>query len=317
MDEEEGVSVILVTGFLESGKTTFLRDAVTQEYFQIEDRTLLINCESGEEEYDPAMLAKYRTDYTEIDSEENFTPETLAELDRRFKPGRVLIEYNPLWGMQRFEEMKLPEDWEIIQQIGLVDSTTYVVYRTNMKSLFTEMAKYCELFIFNRASKDMPLADFRRGIKAANPSCDVVFEDKDGEQIDIFEDRPPYDVTAPVIDIDDADFGIFYIDLGDHRERYDGKTVRFHAQIGKSKRRRGRTRMVGRRAMTCCAADIQFLALPCRDGNIWDFGDGDWVNVTAKVRWVFSKVFKEEEPEFIVQAAEKAEAPAEELVVFS
>ena len=190
MDEEEGVSVILVTGFLESGKTTFLRDAVTQEYFQIEDRTLLINCESGEEEYDPAMLAKYRTDYTEIDSEENFTPETLAELDRRFKPGRVLIEYNPLWGMQRFEEMKLPEGWEIIQQIGLVDSTTYVVYRTNMKSLFTEMAKYCELFIFNRASKEMPLADFRRGIKAANPSCDVVFEDKDGEQIDIFEDRP-------------------------------------------------------------------------------------------------------------------------------
>ena len=156
MDEEEGVSVILVTGFLESGKTTFLRDAVTQEYFQIEDRTLLINCESGEEEYDPAMLAKYRTDYTEIDSEENFTPETLAELDRRFKPGRVLIEYNPLWGMQRFEEMKLPEGWEIIQQIGLVDSTTYVVYRTNMKSLFTEMAKYCELFIFNRASKEMP-----------------------------------------------------------------------------------------------------------------------------------------------------------------
>lgn len=317
ISDDDGASVIIVSGFLESGKTTFLMDTVQQEYFQIDETTLLINCEFGEVEYDEDELAVFNTKYAEIDGEENFTTEKLEELDKKFRPGRVLIEYNPLWGMQKLEEMKLPWGWEIIQQIVIVDASTYTVYRTNMKSIFTEMAKRAEIFIFNRADTSMPLADFRRGIKAANPSCDVIFEDKNGDRIDIFADNPPYDVNADVIDIDDADYGIFYVDLGDHRERYEGKTVRFKGQVGKTRRLHGKTRPIGRRAMTCCANDIQFLTVPCRDGRVWDPSEGDWVNVTADVRWVYSKLYKEEEPEFIVKTIEKAEPPAEELVVFS
>ena len=59
MNENEiDVPVYLITGFLESGKTTFINFTVQQEYFQIEEPTLLIACEEGEEEYDGKLLLK-------------------------------------------------------------------------------------------------------------------------------------------------------------------------------------------------------------------------------------------------------------------
>ena len=50
--EEIKVPIYLITGFLESGKTSFLSFTLQQDYFQVEGKTLLILCEEGEEEYD-------------------------------------------------------------------------------------------------------------------------------------------------------------------------------------------------------------------------------------------------------------------------
>ena len=60
MDEFK-VPIYLMTGFLESGKTSFLNFTLAQEYFQIDEPTLLILCEEGEEEYDKKV-----TDYVII-----------------------------------------------------------------------------------------------------------------------------------------------------------------------------------------------------------------------------------------------------------
>ena len=46
------VPVYLVNGFLESGKTLFIDDALKSEDFADGDKTLLIACEEGMEEYD-------------------------------------------------------------------------------------------------------------------------------------------------------------------------------------------------------------------------------------------------------------------------
>lgn len=50
--------VYIINGFLESGKTEFITFTLGQPYFQIKGRTLLILCEEGENEYDPALLKK-------------------------------------------------------------------------------------------------------------------------------------------------------------------------------------------------------------------------------------------------------------------
>ena len=52
---EPDVMVYLMTGFLDSGKTGFLKFTLKQDYFQIDGKTLLILCEDGEDEYDTAL----------------------------------------------------------------------------------------------------------------------------------------------------------------------------------------------------------------------------------------------------------------------
>ena len=159
MDEDEmRVPVFLITGFLESGKTTFLNGTLRQDYFQMDDTTLLINCEEGECEYDVKDLKKYRTKLVQVEDQEQFTSEYLRELDHKYHPARVLLEYNPLWGVGAFEEMELPEGWGILQEIVTVDTGTFQVYMNNMKSFFVEMSQSADMVLFNRCTKELPLA---------------------------------------------------------------------------------------------------------------------------------------------------------------
>ena len=46
------VPVYLFTGFLDSGKTTFIQEVMEEEEFNEGERTLLLLCEEGEVEYD-------------------------------------------------------------------------------------------------------------------------------------------------------------------------------------------------------------------------------------------------------------------------
>ena len=97
MDENEiEVPIYLITGFLESGKTSFLNFTIAQDYFQIDGPTLLINTEEGEEEYDEKELLKYNTVIETIDEQEQFSYETLRAFQRKYSPERVIIEFNPL-----------------------------------------------------------------------------------------------------------------------------------------------------------------------------------------------------------------------------
>ena len=74
--------VYIINGFLESGKTEFITYTLDQSYFQIKGKTLLILCEEGENEYDPALLKRSNTVMELIENEEDFTPENLLNLER-------------------------------------------------------------------------------------------------------------------------------------------------------------------------------------------------------------------------------------------
>ena len=50
--------VYVINGFLESGKTEFIRYTLAQPYFRIKGKTLLIVCEEGEIEFEEKLLKK-------------------------------------------------------------------------------------------------------------------------------------------------------------------------------------------------------------------------------------------------------------------
>ena len=221
------VPIYLIAGFLESGKTSFLNFTLQQDYFYIDGKTLLILCEEGEEEYDPEALKMCNTEVEIIEKEEDLTPERLAAMEIIHQPERVIVEYNGMWLVSRFERMQKPPGWGIEQQIVCVDAGTFQMYMANMKSIFMDMVRNADMVVFNRCKESDPLPAYRRGIKVTNQRAEIIFEDEEGELDDIFQDEMPFDINAPVIDILPEDYGIWFVDALDHPDSYVGKTVRF------------------------------------------------------------------------------------------
>ena len=315
--DEIEIPIYLITGFLESGKTTFINFTVAQDYFQIDEPTLLITTEEGEVEYDEKELLKYNTVLEVVESQEQFTPEYLKKLTRRYNPERVILEYNPLWSVKKLEEMEMPRGWGIVQEIVTVDASCFQIYMQNMKSIFMEMSLHADMVMFNRCRPQDPLASFRRSIKVVNPACDVLFEDEEGEISNIFEDSMPYDLDADIIDIEDADYGIFYVDMEDHPERYRGKTVRFKGRVLKSENANAKFFVPGRMAMTCCADDTTFIGYICEFPKAKSLLMGQWVEVTAVVDWKYMEQYEGEGPVLIAKDIKSVQRPEVDLVYFN
>ena len=313
---EPNVMVYLMTGFLDSGKTQFLKFTLQQDYFQIDGKTLLILCEEGEEEYSPMEMLKYGVVIEKVEEREDLTEEFLEDLNRKHEPERVVIEYNGMWKVSDFEAMKLPDGWAIEQKLTTVDASTFQIYLTNLKPLFVEMVRGAELVLFNRCEDLKPLPGYRRSVKVVSPQAEVIFEDGQGEIENIFEDDVPYDLKAPVIKIAREDYGIWYVDMMENPDRYRGKTVEFTAKVLKPRAFPSKVFLPGRMAMTCCADDTTFLGYVCRSAYAPKLKAGQWVDIRAKVRYANVSVYQGEGPVLEAENIEPAD-PIEELVYFN
>ena len=257
------IPVYMINGFLESGKTEFISYTLAQPYFQSMGRTLLILCEEGENEYDEKLLKKTRTVLELIEDEDDFTVEALKYLEKKNNPDRVIIEFNGMWNPKNIE---LPPDWKLEQQITTINASTFPVYYTNMRSLVAEHVRNSEMIIFNRCDGINDLANYKRNIKAVNTGAEIIFEDKDGEiNVSLAEDLP-FDLDADVIELDDIGYAVWYIDIMDNMERYDGKVIEYVGNVIKPPGMPPDCFVPGRMAMTCCADDMAFLGFICK----WD-----------------------------------------------
>jgi len=318
MEEDDvRVPVYLVNGFLEGGKTSFLRFTVAQEYFDIDEPTLLILCEEGEEEYDLRELADHDTRLEIVEDQEHFNEGFLQKLEEIYQPGRVLIEYNGMWQTGRLHQMELPEGWEIVQQITTIDASTCQVYMNNMKSLFMDMVRDSELVIFNRCTPELPLASFRRNIKAVNQRSEIIFEDETGELDNIFEEEMPFNLDAPVVDIPLEDYGIWYLDALEHTDRYLGKTLRFRAQVMKDRRIGHGIFVPGRMAMACCEEDTSFIGFICKSDQAETLRNGQWITLTAKLAEEYARAYRAKGPVLYAESIEEADPIPDDMVFFN
>ena len=306
--------VYVINGFLESGKTEFICYTLAQPYFQIKGRTLLIVCEEGEVEYDEKLLARSRTDMVVIDEEEDFNTSHLIELEKKYRPERIIIEYNGMWN---FKNMKLPWHWTVEQQITTVDASTFPMYFTNMKSLLAEMIPKSEMIIFNRCDGVEDLSVYKRNVKAINQQADIIFEDSQGEVNQIFEDDLPYNLNDPIIELDNQGYGIWYLDSLDNLDRYIGKTIQFTAMVLKPKEFPKGFFIPGRMAMTCCAEDMAFLGFACEYDKADTLTEKQWVKVTAKVAKEYFADYEGEGPVLKAISVEQTKAPKEPVISFT
>lgn len=313
--KQASIPLYLITGFLDSGKTTLLGDTLNMDYFNDGQRTVLIMCEDGEEEYDQEFLSKRNCRLLPIEDKEQLTSEFMLEVDRRYQPERVLIEFNGMWPMDTLRELKLPRTWGLYQAIHVIDATTFEMYRSNMQSLIIDQVSEADMVLFNRCTPDMPMSGWKRSIRAVNKMCEIVFEDIRGEELEV-EDVLPYSLDQDHITLEDEDYGIWYIDIQEHPERYLGKTISFKAQAMTGMKLPKGTFVPGRNAMTCCADDIRFFGFLCKYDKSRSLKKGEWISLTADIRWEDAPVYDGEGVVLYAKQVEKAEAPEDDLVYF-
>ena len=309
------IPLYLITGFLDSGKTSLLRDTLNMDYFNDGQRTVLLLCEEGEEEYDPQFLSQRNCRAIPIEDHSQLNTEFLSEIDRRYQPERVLMEYNGMWPIQVLRELKLPRNWGLYQAIDVIDGSTFEMYRSNMQSMVIDMVTEADMVLFNRCTPEMPLSGWKRSVRAVNRMCEIVFEDVNGEELEV-EDILPYSLENPHITLEDADYGIWYLDIQEHPERYVGKTITYKAQAMTGMKLPKGSFVPGRNAMTCCAEDIRFFGFLCKYDRARSLKKGEWITVTAEIKWEHADVYEDEGVVLYAQSVEKAQAPEDPLVYF-
>ena len=308
--------VYLFTGFLESGKTKFIQETLEDKRFCNKEKTLLLVCEEGEEEYAPEQFATDTVVIRVLEGQEQLTTENLTKWAQETKADRVVIEYNGMWLLDALYAA-MPEGWVVYQEFMFADAGTFLSYNGNMRQLVYDKLKSCELVVFNRFKPDMDKMEFHKVVRAASRRADIAYESTDGKVVyDDIEDPLPFDLNAPVIEIGDADFAEWYRDLGETPANYVGKTVRFKCRALKRSKMPANTFIVGRHVMTCCVEDIQFAALVCQWDKADTVQDDSWMILTAKLNFKFNKAYGRKGPVLSYVSHELCEAPEQPVATF-
>lgn len=285
------VPVLLFTGFLESGKTKFIQETLEDKRFLDKERTLLIVCEEGVEEYIPKKFSGENVFIEIIEEEADLNQNLLKSLVDKTKAERVIIEYNGMWMLDSLYAA-FPDNWGVVQEMMFAESKTFLNFNRNMRNLMVDKLKSAEVLVFNRADDTIDKMEFHKIVRAVNPRTNMAYEFSDGRvEYDEIEDPLPYDIDAPIIEISDEHYAVWYRDMNENIENYVGKEILFKAMIGFNKDLPKNTFMAGRHVMTCCEDDIEFLPVLCKGKVSSKIENGQWVMVTGMFSNEYNKVY--------------------------
>ena len=287
------IPVYVFTGFLDSGKTKFIQETLEDPRFNAGERTLLLVFEEGEEEYDFSAYP-HQNVFLEVLDQQTVTTKQLQTLAKKHKAQRVVAELN---GMQMVGDLysRFPEEWAIAQEVMFADSTTFMAYNANMRNLVMDKLVGGQMVVFNRLTPGQDTMPYHKIVRAANRRMDILYDYTDGTTaFDDVEDPLPFDINAPVITIKDEDYALWYRDVTEEPEKYNGKTVVFKGQVAMLRRDRNTMFAPGRFVMTCCVDDIQFCGVPCKYPEAKALKPRQWVMVKATVSAEKHSVYQDE-----------------------
>ena len=276
------IPVYAFTGFLDSGKTKFIQETLEDPRFNDGERTLLLVFEEGEEEYDISTYP-HQNVYIEVLDQQTVTTKQLQALAKKYKAERVVAELN---GMAQVGDryLKFPENWVVAQEVMFADATTFLAYNANMRNLVMDKLVGAQMVVFNRLERGADVMPFHKLARAASRRIDILYDYTDGStEFDEIQDPLPYNINDDIICINDEDFALFYREVTEEPDKYDGKTVCFKAQVAMLRRNKDGMFAPGRFVMTCCVDDIQFCGIPCRYDKAEQLESRSWVMVTAKI----------------------------------
>ena len=314
---EQEIPVYLFLGFLESGKTKFIQETLEDKRFNNGEKTLLLVCEEGIEEYDFSKYPKKsNVQMRVIEDKDELTEANLLKMMSETKAERVVLEYNGMWLINDLFE-NMPDGWMINQVMTFIDASTFMNYNANMRSLVVDKLNMTELVVFNRFEKSMDVQEFHKIIRGVSRRTDICYEYTDGQvAYDDIEDPLPFDVEADHIIIKDEDYALWYRDIMEDPMKYDGKTITFKGIAARNNRFPKNNFAIGRHIMTCCVEDIQYCwaVAQCDEDKIPP--QKSWVMITAKINVQKHKMYKGAGPVLDITDISPSAPPAKEVATF-
>jgi len=307
------IPVYLFTGFLESGKTSFIQDALEGDDFNAGERTLFLLCEEGEEEYHPSRFFGTNVFFETIEEEKDLTEKLLISLQKKHKVERVIVEYNGMWGLDSLYQA-MPQEWLTYQEMMFADATTFISYNDNMRQLVFDKLKSAEIVVFNRCVRGgFDKEAFHKIVRVANRKSQILYEyGLDDVEVDNIQDPLPFDIEAPIVRIMDDDYAEWYRDINEDQMKYDGKVISVKGRAVTGGDIPEDKFVFGRHVMTCCVQDIQFAGLVCRwTKEAAKLENGQWVAIKARVRVENDEVYGPEPGPVLYCTKVEKVAPAE------
>ena len=251
--------IYIVSGFIDSGKTTAIKRTLEDPYFTENERTLIICFEEGDEEYDKDFLKKTNSAVEYIDFSD-FDDKKLLELDDKYNPDRFFIEFNGMDDDSKLINMDLPRGFEFAQMICTIDASKFKVQVTNMPQFMFNHVNLTEIVVLNRYL-NQDYRYLRNNIKSMNRFAMIGLEDENGNMYNLPNDEI---FNRDNLDISDFDYGLFYMDAIDNYQKYNDAPIKINGfYLGEE----NGAKVFGRYAMVCCANDMQRLALSVKNLN--------------------------------------------------
>ena len=313
---QKQIPVYLFTGFLSGGKTHMIQESLEDARFNTGEKTLIILCEQGEDELDPTRFHAPNVYLETIEDEAELTRAYLTELANRHKPNRVIIEYNGMWQLSSLFEA-MPTTWAIYQEMMFAEAETFISYNNNMRQLMVDKLTGAEMVILTRTPNDIDKDAIHKIIRGISRSTAITYDYPDGHvEYDDIVDPLPFDLDAPIVEIDDRDYAIWYRDMAEELDKYAGKIIKLTGLVARDKSLGKDALVLGRHVMTCCADDIAFHGLVCKFPQNVDFKTRDWLTVTATFKIENHKLYNRLGPVLYVKSWQEGEKPDPEIATF-
>lgn len=189
------VDIDVITGFLESGKTTFLTNMIESGILADYEGMALLLCEEGEIEYKEEFLQKHNITLVSVDTPQSLTGGFLEELSRERNLDYILVEYNGTWDIQELLDIRLQGGCHFRNIVYIGEAGKFNTYYSNMAVILTPHMKNSDYVIINRY-EEITNAEKKvmvNKIKGINAGSKPVFLNNPAEKKKILRIFTPYE----------------------------------------------------------------------------------------------------------------------------
>ena len=310
------IPVYLFTGFLEGGKTSMIQESLNDQNFNSGEKTLVLMCEEGVEELNPEEFWGRNVSIHLVEDADWLTKENLEGLTKNRKIDRIIIEYNGMWQLQDLYE-QMPQNWAIYQNVMFADANTFLTYNNNLRQLMVDKVRDAEMVVLNRTPEAIDKEEIHKIVRGISRRAAIVYDYPDGHvEYDELEDPLPFDLDAPVVEIEDEDYAIWYRDMTEELPKYRNKVIKVKGIVATDDRLPKNSVIIGRHVMTCCADDIQYSGLVCVFKNPPKLKTRDWITVKGTLKIEQTRLYRQPGPVIYVDTTEFAVPPKQELATF-